>query len=66
MALLAFPILAVGAGVERAIVKDGAIVVANVMTCSLSVDHRVVDGAVGAQFLSVFKELLQDPLGLIL
>ncbi|MDX1575437.1 MAG: pyruvate dehydrogenase complex dihydrolipoamide acetyltransferase, partial [Kiloniellales bacterium] len=44
-------ILAVGAGEQRPVVKDGALAVATVMSCTLSVDHRVVDGAVGAQFL---------------
>jgi pyruvate dehydrogenase E2 component (dihydrolipoamide acetyltransferase) len=36
------------------------------MTCTLSADHRAVDGAVGAQFLAVFKELIEDPLQLII
>ncbi|MFN9322326.1 MAG: pyruvate dehydrogenase complex dihydrolipoamide acetyltransferase, partial [Holosporales bacterium] len=55
-------ILAVGAGEERPVVRKGALAVANVMTCTLSVDHRVVDGAVGAQWLAVFKKLVQSPL----
>src|SRR5690606_34599458 len=44
-------ILAVGAGEQRPVVKDGALAIATVMSCTLSVDHRVVDGAVGAEFL---------------
>ncbi len=54
-------ILAVGAGEERAIVKDGQIVKANIMSCTLSVDHRVVDGAVGANFLQAFKAYIEEP-----
>ena len=54
-------ILAVGAGEERVIVKDGQIVKANVMSCTLSVDHRVVDGAVGATFLQAFKSYIEEP-----
>lgn len=58
-------ILAVGAAEKRPVVEDGAIVPATVMTCTLSVDHRVVDGAVGAEFLAAFKALLETPLGLL-
>ncbi|WP_032113827.1 pyruvate dehydrogenase complex dihydrolipoamide acetyltransferase [Candidatus Paracaedibacter symbiosus] len=58
-------ILAVGAGEQRAVVKDGEIKVANVMSCTLSADHRAVDGAVGARFLVAFKELIEDPLSLL-
>ena len=59
-------ILAVAAGEPRPVVRDGALAVATVMTCTLSVDHRVVDGAVGAEFLAVFKKLLEDPLTMLL
>jgi pyruvate dehydrogenase E2 component (dihydrolipoamide acetyltransferase) len=59
-------ILAVGNGEQRAVVKDGALAVATVMTCTLSVDHRVVDGAVGAEFLAAFKKLIEDPLTMLL
>jgi pyruvate dehydrogenase E2 component (dihydrolipoamide acetyltransferase) len=59
-------ILAVGAGEQRAVVKDGALSVATQMSCTLSVDHRVVDGAVGAQFLAAFKKLIEDPLTMLL
>ena len=57
-------ILAVGAGEQRPIVRDGELAVATVMTCTLSVDHRVVDGAIGAEFLSVFKKLIEEPIRL--
>jgi pyruvate dehydrogenase E2 component (dihydrolipoamide acetyltransferase) len=59
-------ILAVGAGEQRPVVKGGELKVATVMTCTLSVDHRVVDGALGAQFLAEFKKLVEDPLALLL
>ncbi|MSO68911.1 MAG: pyruvate dehydrogenase complex dihydrolipoamide acetyltransferase [Alphaproteobacteria bacterium] len=59
-------ILAVGAGEQRATVKDGALAIATVMSCTLSVDHRVVDGAAGAEFLKVFKGLIDDPLTMLL
>lgn len=59
-------ILAVGAGEQRAVVRDGAVVPATVMSCTLSVDHRVVDGAVGAEFLAAFKGLLEAPLALLI
>ena len=54
-------ILAVGAGEERVVVKKGQMVVANVMDVTLSVDHRVVDGALGAEFLSAFKRYIESP-----
>ena len=47
-------------------VKDGALTVATVMSCTLSCDHRAVDGAVGAQFLAAFKKLVEDPLTMLL
>ena len=59
-------ILAVGAGEQRAVVKDGALAVATVMTCTLAVDHRVVDGSVGAEFLAAFKPLIEDPVSMLL
>ncbi len=54
-------ILAVGAGEERAVVRGGQMVIRNVMDVTLSVDHRVVDGAVGAQFLQAFKGYVEKP-----
>ncbi len=59
-------ILAVGAGEQRPVVTDGALGVATVMTCTLSADHRVVDGAIGAEFLAIFKGLIEDPLSMLL
>jgi len=59
-------ILAIGAAEVRTIIKDGAVVAATLMSCTLSVDHRVVDGAVGARFLSAFKRLIEDPLTMLL
>ena len=59
-------ILAVGAGEKRPVVKDGALAVATVMSCTLSVDHRAVDGAVGAEYLSDFKRLIEEPLSMLL
>lgn len=55
-------ILAVGAGEPRAVVKDGQLAIATMMTCTLSVDHRSVDGAVGSRLLAAFKELIENPL----
>jgi pyruvate dehydrogenase E2 component (dihydrolipoamide acetyltransferase) len=59
-------ILAVAAGQQRPVVKDGALAIATMMTCTLSVDHRVVDGALGAEWLGVFKSIVEDPLSLML
>jgi pyruvate dehydrogenase E2 component (dihydrolipoamide acetyltransferase) len=59
-------ILAVGAGEQRPVVKAGALAIATVMTCTLSVDHRVVDGALGAEWLAAFKAIIEDPLSLML
>ncbi|HEY9539171.1 MAG TPA: pyruvate dehydrogenase complex dihydrolipoamide acetyltransferase [Kiloniellaceae bacterium] len=59
-------ILAVGAGEQRPVVKDGALSIATMMSCTLSVDHRVVDGAVGAEFLAAYKKLIEDPLSMLL
>ena len=59
-------ILAIGAGEKRPVVAEGALAIATVMSCTLSVDHRVVDGAVGAEFLAAFKVLIEDPLTMLL
>ncbi len=59
-------ILAVGAGEKRAIVKNDKLEIATVMTVTLSVDHRVVDGAVGAEFIAAFKDFIENPIGLLL
>lgn len=58
-------ILAVGAGVAKPIVKDGAVVVGTVMSVTLSVDHRVIDGALGAQLLTAIKDNLENPLAML-
>ena len=54
-------ILAVGATTKKAVVKDGQIVIGQRMTLTLSTDHRVVDGAVGAAFLAALRELIEKP-----
>jgi len=59
-------ILAVGAGAQQPVVTDGALAVATVMSCTLSVDHRVVDGAIGAEFLAAFKKLIEFPPAMLL
>ena len=58
-------ILAVGAGVAKPIVKDGAVVVGTVMSVTLSVDHRVIDGAMGALLLNAIKDNLENPLAML-
>lgn len=58
-------ILAVGTIVQKPVVKNGEIVVGNRMKVTLSCDHRVVDGATGAQFLQTFKAILEDPIRMI-
>jgi pyruvate dehydrogenase E2 component (dihydrolipoamide acetyltransferase) len=58
-------IMSVGAGEQRPVVKDGQLAVATVMTVTLTCDHRVVDGAIGAKFLQAFKPLIEDPLTMI-
>ena len=59
-------ILSVGAIVEKPIVKNGQIVVGNTMKLSLACDHRVIDGATGAQFLQTLRTYLESPLTLLL
>ena len=59
-------ILAVGAGEQRPVVRDGQLTIATVMSVTLSVDHRVVDGALAAEWLQSFKGLIEDPLALLL
>ncbi len=54
-------ILAVGAAEKRAVVRDGNVEVATVMTCTLAVDHRAIDGAVAAAFLANFKSAIEQP-----
>jgi pyruvate dehydrogenase E2 component (dihydrolipoamide acetyltransferase) len=59
-------ILAVGSIVEKPIVENGQVVVGHTMKVTMSCDHRVVDGAVGAQFLQTFKKMVENPLFLVL
>jgi pyruvate dehydrogenase E2 component (dihydrolipoamide acetyltransferase) len=59
-------ILAVGAGEQRAVVKNGQLAVATVMSCTLSCDHRVVDGAVGAEYMQALKGIIENPLMMLL
>jgi len=59
-------ILAVGAGVEKAIIVDGKVEAATVMTVTMSCDHRVIDGATGSRFLQVFKQFVEDPAAMLL
>lgn len=59
-------ILAVGAGEQRPVVKDGALAVATIMSVTLSCDHRVIDGAMGAELLKYFKGFIQEPLTMML
>jgi len=58
-------ILAVGAGESRVVVKNGAPAVVQAMTVTLSCDHRVVDGALGAELLAAFKQLIESPMGML-
>jgi len=58
-------ILAVGVGEERAIVRNGGLAVAHVMTCTLGCDHRVLNGAEGAVWLQAFKKLIEAPAALL-
>jgi pyruvate dehydrogenase E2 component (dihydrolipoamide acetyltransferase) len=59
-------ILAVAAAEQRPVARDGQVVVATMMTCTLSVDHRVVDGALGAEWLAAFRAVVEQPLALML
>ncbi|WP_394694643.1 pyruvate dehydrogenase complex dihydrolipoamide acetyltransferase [Hyphobacterium sp.] len=59
-------ILSVGAGEERPVVKDGALAKATVMTVTLTCDHRVVDGATGAKWISAFKGFIEDPMTMLM
>ncbi|MEM8790826.1 MAG: pyruvate dehydrogenase complex dihydrolipoamide acetyltransferase [Pseudomonadota bacterium] len=59
-------ILAVGAGVQKPVIKDGEVSVATIMSVTLSCDHRVIDGALGAQFVDAIKRNLEDPMGMLM
>jgi pyruvate dehydrogenase E2 component (dihydrolipoamide acetyltransferase) len=58
-------ILAVGAGEQRPVVKNGEIKIATVMSVTLSTDHRAVDGALGAELLVAFKRYIENPIGML-
>ncbi len=58
-------ILAVGAGEQRAVVRNGALAVATVMSVTLSTDHRAVDGALGAELLAAFRGYVENPIGML-
>ncbi|MHB2166219.1 pyruvate dehydrogenase complex dihydrolipoamide acetyltransferase [Alsobacter sp. R-9] len=58
-------ILAVGAGEQRVIVKNGQPAVATLMSVTLSTDHRAVDGALGAELIGAFKQLIENPMGML-
>jgi pyruvate dehydrogenase E2 component (dihydrolipoamide acetyltransferase) len=59
-------ILAIGRSEKRAIVKGGQIVAATMMSCTLSCDHRVIDGALGARLLTAFKGFIEEPVTMLL
>jgi len=59
-------ILAVGAGIQKAIIKDGDFAKATIMNVTLSSDHRSVDGSVGAEFLGAFKKIIENPVSMLL
>jgi pyruvate dehydrogenase E2 component (dihydrolipoamide acetyltransferase) len=59
-------ILAIGAMVEKPVARNGELEIHKMMRVTMSCDHRVVDGAVGAQFLQTFKQILENPLYLFL
>lgn len=58
-------ILAVGTGEERAVVRNGQIVAATMMSCTLSCDHRAMDGALGAELITAFKKLIENPVMMV-
>ena len=58
-------ILAVGAGEQRVVVKNGAPAVATLMSVTLSTDHRAIDGALGAELLGAFKSLIESPVAML-
>ncbi|MCL2714800.1 MAG: 2-oxo acid dehydrogenase subunit E2 [Alphaproteobacteria bacterium] len=59
-------IMAVGSAEKRPVVKDGGLGIATLMSCTLSADHRAVDGVIAAEFLRVFKALVEEPLTMLL
>ncbi|MEP6847980.1 MAG: 2-oxo acid dehydrogenase subunit E2, partial [Acidobacteriota bacterium] len=59
-------ILAIGGAQPTPVVRDGEIVIRSIMYVTMSCDHRVVDGATGAKFLQTFKQMLEDPITMLL
>ena len=59
-------ILAIGGSTPTAVVRDGQIVIRNIMNVTMSCDHRVIDGATGAKFLQTFKQMLENPAMMLL
>jgi len=59
-------IMAIGMNEERTVVKNGQIVIANMMSATISCDHRAMDGAKGAEVISAFKKLIEHPLGMLI
>jgi pyruvate dehydrogenase E2 component (dihydrolipoamide acetyltransferase) len=59
-------ILAVGAGEERAVVKDGKVIGATILSVTMGCDHRVIDGATGSRFLQTFKTFVEEPASMLL
>ncbi len=58
-------ILAVGAGEQKVVAREGEMVIATVMTCTMTCDHRVIDGALGSQWLEAFKSFIELPMSMI-
>ncbi|MDD9330577.1 MAG: 2-oxo acid dehydrogenase subunit E2, partial [Bartonella sp.] len=59
-------IFAIGSGEKRAIIKDGALAIATVMSVTLSVDHRAIDGALAAKVAQTFKKIIENPLTMLI
>jgi len=59
-------ILAVAAGMQQPVVRDGTVAIATIMRCTISCDHRVVDGATSAKFMNVFKKYIESPVSMLL
>jgi pyruvate dehydrogenase E2 component (dihydrolipoamide acetyltransferase) len=59
-------ILGIGAAEPRPVVREGAVVARTIMTCTLSADHRALDGAAGAELLAALRQGVEDPLSLLI
>ena len=58
-------IVSIGAGVEKPVVKNGEIKIGTVMTATFAFDHRVIDGALGAELASAFKRYIENPMSML-